>query len=170
MLRIRNYSYAPHLEREGRLICPVPSPPNVDPYNPNWYVNLKPHERLFYHQTLSSVRQCKRFVPTSKIPKDSLDFKLQSRYIHSREYFSEMVDYVLQVETCQKVPNTFRVLRNTREIMVEPAEKMGHPLKIGGIKEKFSPHSVKLINSGPHTQLVNNGYSRQPADGNFFRY
>lgn len=40
----------------------------------------------------------------------------------------------------------------------------------GGIQDKKSPHSVKLINSGPHSQLVNNGYSRQPADGNFFRY
>ncbi|XP_005174927.1 cilia- and flagella-associated protein 276 [Musca domestica] len=169
MLRVRNYSYAPHLEREGRLICPLPSPPNIDP-NREWYANLKPYERLFYHQTLSSVRCSKRFVATSQIPKDSLDFQLQSRYVHSRENFPESVDYVLQTETCCPMPQTFRVLRNTRDVKVPTPDKMGHPLKIGGIKEKLSPHSVKLINSGPHTQLVNNGYSRQPADGNFFRY
>ena len=130
MLRIRNYSYAPCLEREGRLICPMPTPPPVDPHK-NWYANLKPYERLFYHQTLASVRTCKRFVATSKIPKDSLDFQLQSRYVHSRDYFPEKVDFVLQLETCQKFPQTFRVLRNTRDIKVEKPELMGHPLKIG---------------------------------------
>lgn len=130
MLRIRNYSYTPCLEREGRLICPMPTPPAVDPHQ-NWYTNLKPYERLFYHQTLSSVRFCKRFVATSKVPKDSLDFQLQSRYVHSRDYFPEKVDFVLQRETCQKFPQTFRVLRNTRDIELEKPEFMGHPLKIG---------------------------------------
>ncbi|XP_013112636.1 cilia- and flagella-associated protein 276 [Stomoxys calcitrans] len=169
MLRVRNYSYAPHLQREGRLICPLPSPPKVDS-NGEWHANLKPCERLFYHQTLASARASKRFVATSQIPKDSLDFKLQSRYIHSREIFPELIDYVLQPETCCQMPQTFRVLRNTIDIKLPKPEKNGHPLKIGGLKEKISPHSVKLINSGPHTQMVNNGYSRQPADGNFFRY
>lgn len=195
MLRVRNYSYAPYLEKEGRLICPLPAPPNIDPHR-EWYANLKPHERLFYHQTLASVRRCKRFIATSQIPKDALDFQLQSRYMHSREIFPELVDYVLQAETCSAMPTTFRVLRNTRDVKLEKPESIGHPLKIGkkylaeylifhdngvdlfcislflkgGTKEKISPHSVKLINSGPHTQLVNNGYSRQPADGNFFRY
>lgn len=45
-----------------------------------------------------------------------------------------------------------------------------HPLIIGGIAERNSPHSVKLINSGPHTHLTNPGYSRQDSDGNYFRY
>lgn len=131
MLRVRNYSYAPHLEREGRLICPLPSPPpNIEP-NREWYANLKPYERLFYHQTLASVRASKRFVATSQIPKDSLDFQLQSRYVHSRENFPEVVDYVLQTETCSQMPQTFRVLRNTRDIKLEKPEKIGHPLKIG---------------------------------------
>ncbi|KAI8118674.1 hypothetical protein FF38_07087 [Lucilia cuprina] len=169
MLRVRNHSYAPYLEREGRLICPMPKPNNIES-NKTWHANLKAHERLYYHQTLASVRGCKRFMATTKIPKDSLDFQLQSRYVHSRDYFPEKVDFVLQVETCQRFPQTFRVLRNTRDIPLEQPELIGHPLKIGGLKEKLSPHSVKLINSGPHTQLVNNGYSRQPADGNFFRY
>ncbi|KAI9585462.1 protein C1orf194 [Glossina fuscipes] len=169
MMRVRNYSYAPYLEREGEFACPMPKPPDLESRK-EWYTGLKPHERLFYHQTLSSVRASKRFLPTNKIPKDSLDFRLQSRYIHSNEVFPERVDTVLQTETCSKTPQTFRVLRNTKDILVDKPELIGHPLRIGGMREKISPHSVKLINSGPHTQLVNNGYSRQTADGNFFRY
>ncbi|KAL9924769.1 SR family splicing factor SC35 isoform 1-T2 [Glossina fuscipes fuscipes] len=189
MMRVRNYSYAPYLEREGEFACPMPKPPDLESRK-EWYTGLKPYERLFYHQTLSSVRASKRFLPTNKIPKDSLDFRLQSRYIHSNEVFPERVDTVLQTETCSKTPQTFRVLRNTKDILVDKPELIGHPLRIGtktdfrnlllfhrierfllgGMREKISPHSVKLINSGPHTQLVNNGYSRQTADGNFFRY
>lgn len=130
MLRVRNYSYTPYLEREGHFVCPMPKPPKVE-QNKLWHSNLNTHERLFYHQTLGSVRKSKRFSPSIKIPKDSLDFQLQSRYLHSREYFPEKVDFVLQIETCQLLPQTFRVLRNTRDIPLEKPEVMGHPLKIG---------------------------------------
>lgn len=130
--RKRNYSFAPNLEREGILVCPLPQPPPVQK-NEVWYANLKPYERLYYHQTLCSVRKSKRFVPTTLIPKDSLDLQLQSRYIHSAETFPDKVDMVMQVETCTKVPKTFRVLRNTVDTTIELPEEIGHPLKIGMI-------------------------------------
>ena len=192
-IRIRNISHTPTLEREGTFICPMPSPP-LPPEGDVWYSQLSPHDRLYYHQTLASVRWAKRFSATSKIPRDSLDFQLQSRYNHSREIFPEKIDSVLQRETCLERgtnKSTFRTLRNTKLINILDQEDLGHPLQFGklfsvalveaeimticlfsagGIKEKMSPHSVKLINSGPHAQLVNNGFSRQPADGNFFRY
>uniref|UniRef100_A0A1A9ZK83 Uncharacterized protein n=1 Tax=Glossina pallidipes TaxID=7398 RepID=A0A1A9ZK83_GLOPL len=53
MIRVRNYSYAPYLEREGEFACPMPKPPDLESRK-EWYTGLKPHERLFYHQTLSS--------------------------------------------------------------------------------------------------------------------
>lgn len=128
--RVRNYSYAPHLGKEGQFICPMPKPPEVGE-NQVWHANLKPYERLFYHQTLCSARSSKRFLQTTLIPKDSLDLQLQSCYVHSKESFPTKVDVVLQVETCSKFPDTFRVLRNTEDIAIKELEVIGHPLKIG---------------------------------------
>ncbi|GBP30748.1 hypothetical protein EVAR_82490_1 [Eumeta japonica] len=39
-------------------------------------------------------------------------------------------------------------------------ETCGHPMKRGGIKERLSPHSVKLMNSGVHSAQTNPGFSR----------
>ncbi|KAL9923288.1 uncharacterized protein ACN2A1_000621 [Glossina fuscipes fuscipes] len=118
-----------------------------------WYTGLKPHERLFYHQTLSSVRASKRFLPTNKIPKDSLDFRLQSGYIH----------------TLKRSVSAKSRHRLTNRDMLENSANISCPPQylLGGMREKISPHNIKLINSGTHTQLVNNGYPRQTADGNF---
>ncbi|XP_053961319.1 protein CFAP276 [Anastrepha ludens] len=180
-IRIRNAWYEPDLSSEGIYLCPMPQPP-PSPAGALWSTNLKPHERLFYHQTLNSVRQSKRFIATPQIPRDSLDFRLQARYDHSHEIFPEPVDTVLQRETCayQRIDGdsqdnivelkSFRVLQNVKTVQLPASDAQDHPLKIGGIKEKISPHSVKLINSGVHSQLVNNGFSRQTGDGNFFRY
>ncbi|XP_069963606.1 protein CFAP276 [Bactrocera oleae] len=179
-IRVRNVWYEPDLSTEGIYLCPMPQPPQA-PAGALWFTNLKPYERLFYHQTLNSVRKSKRFLATPEIPSDSLDFQLQSRYDHSSEIFPERVDTLLQRETCacERTDDaadgtvelsTFRVLKNVKTVQLPAGDNQDHPLKIGGIKEKISPHSVKLINSGVHTQLVNNGFSRQTGDGNFFRY
>ncbi|XP_067626114.1 protein CFAP276 [Eurosta solidaginis] len=185
-IRVRNAWYEPDLTSEGIYLCPMPQPPPA-PKGVLWFAHLKPFERLYYHQTLNSVRKSKRFMSTPDIPKDSLDFQLQARYDHSNEVFPDRVDVFLQRETCpyERVSNgtgaacdatdcielpSFRVLRNVKTVQVASGDSQDHPLKIGGIKEKISPHSVKLINSGVHKQLVNNGFSRQTGDGNFFRY
>lgn len=102
----------------------------------------------------------------SIIPRDSLDIILSSQYNHSNDLFGDKNLTVLQDETCDK--RTFRRLRNTKD--VEKIIPLWHPLKIGGIPEKNSPHSVKLMNHGPHTPLTNPGYSRQNFDGNVFNY
>ncbi|CAG9093441.1 unnamed protein product [Plutella xylostella] len=49
-------------------------------------------------------------------------------------------------------------------------EYLGHPVKRGGIIERRSPFSVKLMNSGVHSSQTNPGYSRQPAGGGIFFY
>ncbi|XP_055837197.1 cilia- and flagella-associated protein 276 [Episyrphus balteatus] len=167
MIKIRNTSYKPNLEHEGKFLLPLPSPPPPSTKG-IWFTELKPHERLFFHQTLNSVRKSRRYSPNPNIPFDNLDFNLQSRYHHAKELFPEKVDTVLQKETV--CVETFRVLRNTKDVIIKKPDPLGHPLRISGIKEKISPHSVKLINSGHRTQLTNNGFSRQPADGNFFHY
>ncbi|XP_030564878.1 uncharacterized protein LOC115765454 [Drosophila novamexicana] len=184
---VKNDSFEPDLRKEGTYICPMPQPPPGPRGAQNWHGHLAPHERLFYHQTMSSVRYSKRFRCSVNIPKDSLDFQLQARYDHGRETFPEKIDAVLQRDTCPALTswaaphgqkevgaisrmNLFRVLRNTRVARLKMEDALGHPLIIGGIKEKIHPSSVKLICSGVHTQLVNNGFSRQTSDGNFFRY
>ncbi|XP_017065532.1 protein C1orf194 [Drosophila eugracilis] len=186
-VQIKNKSWQPELHTEGTYVCSFPEPPQPDPQlNPGtWYGHLEPYQRLFYHQTMNSVRASKRYRANPNIPKDTLDFSLQARYDHTREAFPDKVDYVMQRETCRAVSSwsapgaakeigsqlkSFRVLRNTRFIRRKQEDVLGHPLRIGGCKEKIHPHSVKLICSGVHNQLVNNGFSRQTSDGNFFRY
>lgn len=88
---------------------------------------------------------------------------------------------------------TFRRLKNTRDVNIKPPVYLSHPLIKGGnitvrnlkgtlnmlkifflnilgITERLSTHSVKLINSGPHSQITNHGFSRQNVDGNFYNY
>jgi Protein of unknown function (DUF3695) len=102
------------------------------------------------------------------VPTDSLDIRLCATYNHSGELFSDREDVVLQVETIGY--NTFRRLRNTKDVFVPAKVPLSHPLQKGGLSEKKSPHSVKLINVGQHLPLTNPGYSRQKGDGNIFNY
>ncbi|XP_055386350.1 protein CFAP276 [Condylostylus longicornis] len=167
--RIRNLEYLPILDSEGFFTKKLPEPPKRCKENCKfWYDGLQPYERLYYHQTLNAVRKSARFRQSKLIPKDTLDFILQSNYNHSKETFPCKTDVYLQNETMGK--KTFRVLRNQREIYVEPETILGHPIQIGGLKDKISPHSVKLIHSGHHSQMTNKGYSRQSGDGNIFHY
>lgn len=113
-----------------------------------WHGHLEPYQRLFYHQTMNSVRSSKRYRANPNIPKDTLDFSLQSRYDHTREAFPDKVDYVMQRETCRAISSwsapgaakeigsqlkSFRVLRNTRFIRRKQEDVLGHPLRIGKI-------------------------------------
>lgn len=169
---LKNYSWEPDLKKEGKTLKPLPAPKKVE--GPNiWYQHLKPHERTFLHQTLNNARKYVKYRQVDLIPKDSLDFQLSAKYVHCCQLFPSKVDYLIQGETIGE--STFRRLRNTtdakqKENLPDCSKIFDHPLIIGGITEKYSPHSVKLMNSGIHSQLTNPGYSRQPADGNFFHY
>lgn len=151
---VKNDAHEPDLRREGTYICQFPQPPPPPKGIDKWAQVLPPHERLYYNQTMSSVRYSKRFRASPNIPKDSLDFQLQSRYDHGRETFPEKVDAVLQRDTIvspcpsswqaehgQKEVgsdtrmNLFRVLRNTKVIQVHVEPALGHPLRIGKYNE-----------------------------------
>lgn len=141
-MKVRNISFVPYLESEGYFICPLPTPaPNRD--GKVWFNDLKPYERLYYHQTLNSVRKNKRFVQSAQIPRDHLDFQLKSRYDHSREAFPEKVDPVLQKETVCK--DTSIVLRNTKTVKKPHVDKLGHPLRIGKCILKLNLFNIKLF-------------------------
>lgn len=160
---VKNDSHEPDLRKEGTYICPFPQPQAPPRGIDKWYQLLAPHERLFYHQTMSSVRYSKRFRANPNIPKDSLDFQLQSRYDHGRETFPEKVDSVLQRDTCLAATswaaphgqkevgsvarmNLFRVLRNTKVIRVRMEEALGHPLRMGKSGSgRISNFTINLI-------------------------
>uniref|UniRef100_A0A1B0CZZ7 Uncharacterized protein n=2 Tax=Phlebotomus papatasi TaxID=29031 RepID=A0A1B0CZZ7_PHLPP len=162
----RNYSYLPDLEREGRFLKNLPQPAEVG--EKTWKEKLSPNNRVFYHQTLSSARHCAIFQESGDTPKDSLDVVLSSRYNHSDDLWHTKAQIYTQPETCGQA--TFRRLRNSVDSPAPKSQPLSHPLCIGGLTERISPHSVKLIHSGPHTPLTNPGYSRQTSDGNFFNY
>lgn len=96
---------------------------------------------------------------------------------------------LLQKDTTDGQGNSFRRLRNTEDILIPPPIPLSHPLRkgekkfnpnklniqmilqlTGGVDERLSIHSVKLMNTGPHSQITNHGFSRQLGDGNFFNY
>lgn len=162
---VRNEGHLPFIQREGVFHKELPTPPNHE--SDCWAYCLHPNDRLYFHQTLASARKAANFqtYPTL-IPHDSLDIILTANYNHSGDLFHGKNCTVMQGETlgCK----TFRRLRNTKD--VEKIIPVWHPLKIGGVSQKISPHSVKLMNNGPHTPLTNPGYSRQTTDGNIFNY
>uniref|UniRef100_A0A1Q3FSS7 Uncharacterized protein n=1 Tax=Culex tarsalis TaxID=7177 RepID=A0A1Q3FSS7_CULTA len=165
--RERNEDHIPNIEGEGCYLKELPEPLATHP-SVRWSSGLSSNERVFYHQTLSSARRAANFVTVGAIPRDSLDINLASQYNHSEELFKGKNDVVLQEETLGR--GTSRRLRNTRDLSPEKIIPLKHPLKIGGLQEKASPYTVKLMNTGPHTPLTNPGYSRQTGDGNFFNY
>lgn len=79
------------------------------------------------------------------IPRDELDFVLDSPYNHSFETFPEKVDVYLQPETYGLV--TWRKLRNVKDIPPPPPIQFGFRQKrsgsAGGIKE-VAYNNVKI--------------------------
>ncbi|CRL07755.1 CLUMA_CG020709, isoform A [Clunio marinus] len=168
--KIRNEKFHPFIKSEGVFIGNgLSEPPTVKFIEKEklWHENLEPRLRLFYHNTLSSTRRHANFMNV-KSPRDSLDIILSSEYNHSDDLFRDKEEVFRQPETNDK--ETFRRLRNTQDIYINPPVYLSHPLKIGGISERKSIYSVKLINSGVHGSKTNHGYSRQNVDGNFFNY
>lgn len=144
------------------------------------------HHRLFKHDTINSIS---RRIKIKSI--DSLDIILSAAYNHETDLFSSKYAIVLQPEN-RKCDTEWTTLdmntkrmnylnhplvigRNHIRRMVKIYSKKKKKLiqifsYIGGVSEKRSPHSVKLICSGQHTPYTNPGYSRQPVDGNIFNY
>lgn len=167
---VRNLDYHPFIDAEGQFTKSLPRPPPQLRPNRYWFDGLPPHERIYYHQTLNSTRRFAGFRPyADKIPGDSLDLVLQSQYQHGSELFADKVDLVMTHETVGR-RRTHRRLRNTRDVTPERVIAIGHPLVVGGIRERVSVDNVKLMCSGPHTNQTNPGYSRQLGDGNVFNY
>lgn len=169
--QIRNLAYHPFIEQEGTFTKWFPQPPAKAPSAApaHWFEGLRPHDRMHYHQTLNSSRRFAGFRPDPrKVPRDALDLQLQSQYQHGTEVFAHAVDVVLTHETVGR--QTFRRLRNTQDLPAKRVIAIGHPLSIGGIRERIDPDNVKLMCSGHHSTQTNPGYSRQTGDGNFFNY
>ncbi|KAG4072710.1 hypothetical protein HA402_001822 [Bradysia odoriphaga] len=166
MKRVRNLNYEPYLDTEGKFWKRLPTPPECskDQY---WFENLSPNHRLFYHQTLNSARNAVTFRPFDLYPHDSLDVMLGAIYNHSQDIFNGKTEVAYQQET---ISQKQRRLRNTRDLSPKRKIAIGHPLAIGGIKERLDPNNMKLMCSGHHQPSANKGYSRQDADGNVFNY
>ena len=70
------------------------------------------------------------FYHDYRSPKDSLDIILASEYDHSNDLFLKKQEVFKQPETIEKM--TFRRLKNTRDVKIEPPIYLSHPLKKGG--------------------------------------
>ncbi|CAH2037886.1 unnamed protein product, partial [Iphiclides podalirius] len=158
--QVRNKKLLPDLSKEGRFSKDIVLSTKEKHGVPTG-------SRLFSHHTLASVRRLSFYHPLA-IPEDSLDIVLAATYDHSTEHFADKEDLYLQCETLGI--ETWRRLRNTIDKRPPVVIPLGHPMKRGGITERISPFSVKLMNSGVHSSQTNPGYSRQPAGGAIFFY
>ncbi|XP_026333052.1 uncharacterized protein C1orf194 [Hyposmocoma kahamanoa] len=158
--QVRNKGLLPDLRKEGTLSKDIVLT-TKEKHGCHW------GDRLFCHHTLASIRRLSFFHPFS-IPEESLDIVLAATYNHSTEFMADKVDLYLQPEThgCE----TWRRIRNTCDKPPPTVIPLGHPMKRGGITERKSPFSVKLMNSGVHSSQTNPGYSRQAAGGAIFFY
>ncbi|KAI5651927.1 hypothetical protein NE865_00264 [Phthorimaea operculella] len=158
--QVRNRKLIPDLRKEGSLDKRI-FLSTYDKHGSHW------GDRLFSHHTLASIRRMSFFHPFH-VPQDTLDIVLSATYNHSTERWADSEDLYLQPEThgC----DTWRRLWNTLDKPPPVIIALGHPMKRGGITEKISPHSVKLMNSGVHSSQTNPGYSRQAAGGAIFFY
>ncbi|XP_012266579.2 protein CFAP276 [Athalia rosae] len=174
---VRNPYPVPDLGREGIWIARGPVVGSkVVPDDPKWYKRLKPHERLFAHHTLNSIRKDHRLVRT-KVPNDALDLALTSSYSHNLDMMVPKAYVHMQPETLDK--ETWRVLRNQIKVFTKLPPRMGENLYFdgskttmeknsgGGIKQRIHPSSLKLTIEGPHTDQTNPGFSRK-IDGTLY--
>lgn len=146
---IRNYEPIPYIFDEGSFNKSLPVPLSIisndkKKNHHHWSHGLSPHDRMFYHQTLTSARRSANFKSIMDIPKDSLDFILSGQYNHEQELFVNKSDVLLQLETLSISSHnqvddtdrkTFRRLRNTRDVKIKRRNLLDHPLVIG--KKKF---------------------------------
>ncbi|XP_031627730.1 uncharacterized protein LOC116343666 [Contarinia nasturtii] len=122
------------------------------------------YTRLFERDTVNSLvrRNCSK-----RMCQDSLDLVLSSVYNHEKDLFVSKFDTLLQLENAKYNPIKEKLYM---EKLAAQRNDIHHPLVMGGITERKSPHSIKLICCGQHTPTTNPGYSRQPLDGNIFKY
>lgn len=149
------------------------------------------HQRLFEQHTVNSL--ARRVNKSESV--DSLDLSLSAVYNHETDLFHSKHRTVLQMVNSANNPIRQRLYDELKErqrkslhhplIIGEQKKTLIYSLKMqisvckipikrccisGGITDRKSPHSVKLICIGHHTPITNPGYSRQPIDGNIFNY
>ncbi|XP_076389798.1 cilia- and flagella-associated protein 276 isoform X2 [Megachile rotundata] len=171
---IRNPYPLPEVTREGVWKRRPVLGNKVSPTDKDWSTKLKPHERLFAHHTLNSIRKDNRLM-RSQVPNDSLDLALTTVYIHSKDTLVPKVYVTMQPESLGK--RTWRVLKNEIEVDKAPISEEEDPLAAfleraecyrGPLPERrVHPSSVKLNITGPHAVESNPGYSRK-IDGTFY--
>ncbi|XP_034174109.1 cilia- and flagella-associated protein 276 [Osmia lignaria lignaria] len=171
---IRNPYPLPEVTREGDWKRRPVLGNKVSPKDRNWSTKLKPHERLFAHHTLNSIRKDNRLM-RSQVPNDSLDLALTTVYIHNEDTLVPKMYVPMQAESLGK--RTWRVLKNKIEIKSPIIFEEEDPISLflkkaecyhGRLPERrVHPSSVKLNITGPHAVQSNPGYSRK-IDGTFY--
>ncbi|XP_015119511.1 uncharacterized protein C1orf194 [Diachasma alloeum] len=82
---------------------------NVSEKDRDWATRLEPHERLFAHHTLTSIRRDHRLI-RPQVPDDALDLALSAAYVHSEDTMVPKMYVIMQPESLNW--ETWRVLRN----------------------------------------------------------
>ncbi|XP_046393025.1 uncharacterized protein C1orf194 homolog [Ischnura elegans] len=160
-------------------------------YDRHWGRKLPPWERLNQHHTINSAAHDYR-LRGKKRTGDALDFVLSSVYDHSTQLFPEDEEIYRQKENVEgstrdaiffSGADNLRVAKYSKETKYSREEKdcrkqkkveekvicvnPSYEVVIGGIKERRSPHSVRLNLSSHHMSRTAGGYGRK-VDGSFY--
>ncbi|XP_076672697.1 cilia- and flagella-associated protein 276 [Andrena cerasifolii] len=176
VITTRNPYPLPDLSSEGVWIRRPVLGSKVSAKDKGWSNKVKPHERLFAHHTLNSIRKDSRLVRL-QVPNDALDLALTTVYVHSQDTLVPKVYVPMQPEALGK--KTWRVLKNVIQVHQKSAfpgmedDPVSSLLKDaecyrGPVPERRNhPSNVKLNITGPHSVQSNPGYSRK-IDGTFY--
>ncbi|XP_071440041.1 cilia- and flagella-associated protein 276 [Hetaerina americana] len=129
-------------------------------YNPHWGRKLSPWERLHQHHTANSASQHTQLRRRKKGGGDALDFTLSSVYDHATYLFPNDEEIYRQEENLEQTE-----AEEAEEVV--PPLHVSHEVIIGGVKERRSPHAVRLNLSSHHMSRTAGGYGRK-VDGSFY--
>ncbi|XP_033225065.1 uncharacterized protein LOC117178003 isoform X2 [Belonocnema kinseyi] len=166
VMLVRNPYPVPDVSREGNWIQDGPYlGKNIPASDRRWYTRLQPHERLFAHHTLNSVRKDSRFL-RPKVPTDALDYALSSVYEHCNDSFLPKMYTHIQPETLGR--ETWRVLRNQIKTFSKAPSAFGHPLRHASGQEEHTISEIKSKNGHTrpktsHTREESKRYSERRA-------
>ncbi|XP_063974790.1 cilia- and flagella-associated protein 276 [Diachasmimorpha longicaudata] len=160
----RNPYPVPDVSTEGFWISDGPIlGKNVSEKDRDWATRLEPHERLFAHHTLTSIRRDHRLI-RPQVPDDALDLALSATYIHSQDTMVPKMYVIMQPESLNW--ETWRVLRNDTKVLKSKTKPRDTPPKKPPLtKTKTSAKPKKSAAPGGGRGAVRDTGSAAPRKG-----
>ncbi|XP_032819082.1 cilia- and flagella-associated protein 276 isoform X2 [Petromyzon marinus] len=125
----------------------------------------EPWQRLHASSTLASARRHNAGQHHHQVPRDSLDFVLQSLYDHHSGFLQGKNETLVQRETLDSLDGW--ALKTRVEENPDSGNPSGLPLRRFTVPNKETIHAIAGAIQSHHSAATNRGYSRK-QDGGFY--